>query len=203
MIRNDIADLVTQAIKNAQAAGALPAFDPPAIEISRPKEAAKGDFTSPAAMQSAKPARMAPLAIAQAIAAHLPAADFIAAVEVAPPGFINFRLSDAWLAGQVAAIEAARAATATSIWAAARRARWSSSAPTRPGRCTWARRATPCWATRWRTCWRPPAGRSSANTTSTTPARRCAPSPRPSTGATCRRSARTRRWRATITRAPT
>ena len=58
-------------------------------------------------MQSAKPARMAPLAIAQVIAAHLPAADFIAAVEVAPPGFINFRLSDAWLAGQVAAIEAA------------------------------------------------------------------------------------------------
>ena len=108
MIRNEIADLVTQAIKNAQAAGALPAFDPPAIEISRPKEAARGDFTSPAAMQSAKPARMAPLAIAQVIAAHLPAADFIAAVEVAPPGFINFRLSDAWLAGQVAAIEAAQ-----------------------------------------------------------------------------------------------
>jgi arginyl-tRNA synthetase len=108
VIRNDIADLVTQAIKNAQAAGALSAFDPPTIEISRPKEAARGDFTSPAAMQSAKPARMAPLAIAQVIAAHLPAADFIAAVEVAPPGFINFRLSDAWLAGQVAAIEAAQ-----------------------------------------------------------------------------------------------
>jgi len=108
MIRNDIADLVTQAIENAQAAGALPAFDPPTIEISRPKEAARGDFTSPAAMQSAKPARMAPLAIAQVIAAHLPAADFIAAVEVAPPGFINFRLSDAWLAGQVTAIEAAQ-----------------------------------------------------------------------------------------------
>ena len=95
MIRNDIADLVTQAIKNAQAAGALPAFDPPAIEISRPKEAARGDFTSPAAMQSAKPARMAPLAIAQVIAPICRPADFIAAVEVAPPGFINFRLSDA------------------------------------------------------------------------------------------------------------
>jgi arginyl-tRNA synthetase len=108
MIRNDIADLVTQAIINAQAAGALPAFDPPAIEISRPKEATRGDFTSTAAMQSAKPARMAPLAIAQVIASHLPAADFIAAVEVAPPGFINFRLSDAWLADQVAAIEAAQ-----------------------------------------------------------------------------------------------
>jgi arginyl-tRNA synthetase len=107
MIRNDIADLVTQAITDAQAAGALPAFDLPAIEITRPKDPTKGDFTSAAAMQSARAARMAPLAIAQTIAAHLPAADFIAAVEVAAPGFINFRLSDAWLAGQVAAIEAA------------------------------------------------------------------------------------------------
>ena len=88
MIRNQIADLVTQAIKNAQATGALPVFDPLAIEISRPKEAARGDFTSPAAMQSAKPARMAPLAIAQAIAAYLPAADFIAAVEVALQAFL-------------------------------------------------------------------------------------------------------------------
>ena len=107
MIRNDIADLVTQAIQKAQAAGALPVFDPPTVEISRPKEAARGDFTSPAAMQSAKPARMAPLAIAHAIANHLPLASFIEQVEVAPPGFINFRLSDAWLAGQVAEIEAA------------------------------------------------------------------------------------------------
>jgi len=107
VIRNDIAELVTQAIRDAQSAGALPAFDLPAVEITRPKDLANGDYTSAAAMQTAKAARMAPLAIAQAIVAHLPAADFIGKIAVAAPGFINFRLSDAWLAGQVIAIEAA------------------------------------------------------------------------------------------------
>jgi arginyl-tRNA synthetase len=107
MIRNQIADLVTQAIRNAQAAGALPAFDPPAIEIGRPKDLANGDYASTVAMQAAKLAKMAPLAIAQAILAHLPPTDFMGKAEVAPPGFINFRLNDAWLAGQVAEIEAA------------------------------------------------------------------------------------------------
>ncbi len=107
MIRNDIAGLVAQAIHNAQAAGALPQFDLPAIEIGRAKDLKHGDYTTSVAMQSAKPARMAPLVIAQTIAAHMPANTALAAVEAAPPGFINFRLGDAWLAGQVAEIEAA------------------------------------------------------------------------------------------------
>ncbi len=107
MIRNDIANLVAQAIVNAQAAGALPQFDLPAVEIGRAKDLKHGDYTTSVAMQSARPARMAPLAIAQAIAAHMPAHAALAAVEAAPPGFVNFRLSDAWLAGQVAEIEAA------------------------------------------------------------------------------------------------
>lgn len=107
MIRNDISELITKAIKRAQKAGALPAFDPPAIEISRPKDPAHGDYTASVAMQSARLARMAPMLIGQAIASHLRRADFLSAVEVVPPGYINFRLDDAWLAGQVAAIEAA------------------------------------------------------------------------------------------------
>jgi len=58
-------------------------------------------------MQSARLARMSPLAIAQALLRRIPPADFLAAVEVAPPGFLNFRLSGRWLADQVAAIEEA------------------------------------------------------------------------------------------------
>jgi arginyl-tRNA synthetase len=107
MIRNDIVDLVAQGIKNAQAAGALPAFDLPAIEVSRPRDVSKGDYATSVAMQCAKAARMAPLAIAQAIVKHLPAADFVGAIEVAAPGFINFRLSDRWLTDQVLEIERA------------------------------------------------------------------------------------------------
>ena len=36
----------TKAIKKAQKAGDLPAYDSPAIEIGRPKEAAHGDYTT-------------------------------------------------------------------------------------------------------------------------------------------------------------
>ncbi len=107
MIRNQIAALVTQAIEDAQVAGALPAFTPPVVEITRPKDAANGDYTTSVALQSAKLAKLAPMAIGQAIVKHLPATDFAGAAEVAPPGFINFRLSASWLTGQVAEIEAA------------------------------------------------------------------------------------------------
>jgi arginyl-tRNA synthetase len=107
VIRNDIVELIRQAVLNAQGAGALPAFDAPAIEVSRPKDLTKGDYATSIAMQCAKAARMAPLAIAQAIARHMPAAEVVAAVEVAAPGFINIRLNECWLAGQVLAIEAA------------------------------------------------------------------------------------------------
>ena len=53
MIRNQIADLVTQAIrrpKSRRAAGVRP----PAIEIGRPKDPPHGDYTTSVAMQSAK-----------------------------------------------------------------------------------------------------------------------------------------------------
>jgi arginyl-tRNA synthetase len=107
VIRNQIVDLTAQAIQSAQQAGALPAFDLPAVEVSRPRDVTKGDYATSVAMQCAKAARMAPLAIAQAIAQHIPAGDFIGAIEVAAPGFINFRLSDRWLTGQVLEIEQA------------------------------------------------------------------------------------------------
>lgn len=107
MIHQEIAHLVGQAIAAAQAAGALPSFDVPTIEISRPKDATKGDYATSIALQCARAAKMAPGAIARTIIEHIPPADFIGAVEAAGPGFINFRLADRWLAGQVAAIEAA------------------------------------------------------------------------------------------------
>ena len=60
----------------------------------------------------------------------------------------------------------------------ARSGSWSSSSPpTRPARCTSAAAATPPTATPWCGCWRRSATRSSASTTSTTPAARSAASP--------------------------
>ncbi len=106
LVRNQIADLVIAALQAAQSAGDLPPFDLPPIDIGRPKDPKHGDYASSVAMQSTKLARMAPLAIAQAVVGHLPASAAIAAVEVLPPGFINFRLADDWLTGLIPQIEA-------------------------------------------------------------------------------------------------
>jgi arginyl-tRNA synthetase len=106
LIRNQLAELVAAAVSAAQSAGDLPAFDVPPIEISRPKDPKHGDFSSTVAMQSAKSARLAPLAIAQAVVKHLRDSDVLEAAEVLPPGFINFRLSQHWLVHLVETIEA-------------------------------------------------------------------------------------------------
>lgn len=104
LLPHEHAKLVEQAIRSAQAAGDLPAFEIPEIEIRPPKKAEQGDYAAAIALQLAKPTRMNPFAVATAIANHMPKADFVGAVEVVHPGFINFRLNDDWLKQQVNAI---------------------------------------------------------------------------------------------------
>jgi len=101
MLRDDIAVLLHKAIKKAQKDKALPKFAVPKIDVERPKLDGHGDFATPVCMQLARLARMAPVNIAEIVVKHLPKADFIGQVEVARPGYINFTLSDAWLARQV------------------------------------------------------------------------------------------------------
>jgi len=72
-------------------------------EIERPADPTRGDFATTVALKLARPLRRPPLEIAKAIAGHVvtTAADPespIASVEVAPPGFLNVRLSDHALA---------------------------------------------------------------------------------------------------------
>ncbi len=107
LVPNELAQLVANAVRAAQAAGDLPAFELPPVEIKPPKKAEQGDYAAAVAMQLARPAGMNPFAIATKISHHLAPADFIGAVEVVHPGFINFRLSERWLREQVEAIIAA------------------------------------------------------------------------------------------------
>ncbi len=110
MIKDDLITLIQQAAKAAQKAGDLPTFDLPAIVVEQPKNAEHGDYATNVAMQSARPARMAPIKIAEQIVRHWPAAPFVGKVDVAPPGFINITLDDGWLAQQVAVIQSNPAA---------------------------------------------------------------------------------------------
>jgi arginyl-tRNA synthetase len=112
-LRTQVRESIEAAWKLAQAdlapagdAATAPA-DPGAtvIEIERPADPARGDFASNIAMKLARSYRKSPLDLAKAIAAHVATAaqdadSPIAAVEIAPPGFLNIRLSDAALAAQ-------------------------------------------------------------------------------------------------------
>ncbi|MBI4674740.1 MAG: arginine--tRNA ligase [Chloroflexi bacterium] len=109
MIRNTIAELVRNAILAAQTAGDLPAFEIPTVEIARPPRAEMGDYSTSLPLKLASVAKRAPLQIAQTIAKHIPAHAALEKVETAAPGFVNFTLAPAWLAAQVAEINAAGA----------------------------------------------------------------------------------------------
>ena len=106
--RTLVADAITAAVLSAVDAERW--GDPAlavAVEVERPANAAHGDYASNIAMRLAKPLRLPSLRIAQAVADRVSRGDAIAAVEVAPPGFINVRLDPAWLARQVDVIVAA------------------------------------------------------------------------------------------------
>ena len=65
------------------------------IVLDRPKSAEHGDFSSNLAMQLAKPLRQNPRAIAENLIKNLPKSEYIAKVEIAGAGFINFFLNAA------------------------------------------------------------------------------------------------------------
>ena len=64
------------------------------IILERPKSAEHGDFASNIAMQLAKPLKQNPRAIAEALMKALPQSEYIAKVEIAGAGFINFFLNN-------------------------------------------------------------------------------------------------------------
>ncbi|MCH8026272.1 MAG: arginine--tRNA ligase, partial [Chloroflexi bacterium] len=108
MIRDEIGRMVQEAAGRAQEAGDLPAValpDPAAIE--RPQRPEHGDYATSLPLRLARAARAKPLDLGAILARHMPASDAIERVEVAPPGFVNFHLSQPWLAAQVDEIIAA------------------------------------------------------------------------------------------------
>ncbi len=104
MVRDEIARLIADAIRKAQKKGDLPSFDVPQVPIARPKDESYGDYASPICMGLARPARMAPVLIAEKVVARMKPASFVGKVEVAHPGFINVTLATDWVAQQVEVI---------------------------------------------------------------------------------------------------
>ena len=107
MVRDDLAQLVTNALKKAQRKNDLPKFEIPSIPMERPKQVEHGDFATPICLQLARYARMAPRDIAQKVIKRLSPADYLGKAEIAGPGYINFTLEQGWLTHQVQIILAA------------------------------------------------------------------------------------------------
>ncbi|HEV3232299.1 MAG TPA: arginine--tRNA ligase, partial [Candidatus Dormibacteraeota bacterium] len=82
-------------------------IDHPALVLERPARPEHGDLALNLALRLAKPLGRRPLDIANDLAAAIPAGGPIAAVAVAPPGFLNLRLDLAWLFGTMREVVAA------------------------------------------------------------------------------------------------
>ncbi len=91
----DIRALVVAELTAMTAEGTLPqGLDFANVAVEPPRDAAHGDMATNAAMVLAKPAGLAPRAIADALAARLAKDPRISAADVAGPGFLNLRLSN-------------------------------------------------------------------------------------------------------------
>ncbi len=107
MIKEKLVACLEQAILEAQNQGGLTSTTLPEIIVEHPQDPGHGDFASGIPLKLARTMRTSPLDIATQIVNHLSLPEEIAEAVAAPPGFINFTLSDRWLAGQVESILAA------------------------------------------------------------------------------------------------
>lgn len=101
-LREQVEEIVDAALSAAVADGSLPLEEVPAAALERPRDAANGDWASTVALRAAKTAHMKPRDVAEAVVSHLPKNDLIASTEIAGPGFVNIRLTNAALASVIA-----------------------------------------------------------------------------------------------------
>jgi arginyl-tRNA synthetase len=93
--------------KAAQAAGVLPAFATPEVQLEHPARPEHGDYSANLPLRIQGLARMKAVEVAEALRQYVDAHPAVAEVRVAPPGFLNFYLDAGWLASQADAITAA------------------------------------------------------------------------------------------------
>ena len=105
--KEQVRQLTQDAYRACVAAGTLPGGIEtiPAVEI--PKDTANGDYTTTFCLAAAKAMRMNPRQVAQTLMDALALeGSYFTSVELAGPGFLNFRLGGKWFADTVSAIEA-------------------------------------------------------------------------------------------------
>ena len=106
-IRDEIAQRLAEAVEEAQRQQLLPAATLPPAEVERPQSLEHGDFATSLPLRLARVARMSPMEIAERLVPLIPGGEAIERVWAAPPGFVNFALTQRWLQQQAEAINEA------------------------------------------------------------------------------------------------
>ena len=104
--KDQIALLTQKAYTDAVAEGLLPegVETVPAVEI--PKDTANGDYTTTYCLAASKAMHKNPREVAKILTEHMVLdGTYFTSVEIAGPGFLNFRLGSKWYADVVAAVE--------------------------------------------------------------------------------------------------
>ena len=104
--KDQVLDLTVAAYGKAAAQGLLPedVAVTPSVEI--PKDTANGDYTTTFCLAAAKAMKMNPRQVAQTLIDNMAlAGSYFTSVEMAGPGFLNFRLGDKWFRDTVACVE--------------------------------------------------------------------------------------------------
>lgn len=100
-MKSHIQSLLEQTIESFKQQGILPADFEARIQVDRTKDKSHGDLATNLAMMLTKVAGKNSRELAQLIIDTLPASAFVAKVEIAGPGFINFFINDSALADQL------------------------------------------------------------------------------------------------------
>ena len=101
IIRDLIVAKVQSALDEARSGGVLHLDTVPPIAVEHPANPDHGDFATSLPLRLARATRINPMRLAEDLVGLIPPGEEIEEVWAAAPGFINFRLRDEWLAGQV------------------------------------------------------------------------------------------------------
>jgi len=107
MLKQELASCLEQALSEAQQRGDLASATLPDVLIEHPQKPEHGDFASGLPLKLARAMKMAPMAVAEMILAHVVPPPQVDRIWVAEPGFINFTLRDDWLSREVESVLAA------------------------------------------------------------------------------------------------
>lgn len=102
-MKSHIQSLLEQTLESFKQQGILPADFEARIQVDRTKDKSHGDLATNLAMMLTKAAGKNPRELAQLIIDNLPTSAYVAKVEIAGPGFINFFIDDSALANQLQA----------------------------------------------------------------------------------------------------